>query len=53
MRAGLASGHIRRSLRVDLNHHYVTFTKAMTADLDQEIKDQAHWLGLEHRDSTR
>jgi len=34
-------------LRVDAIHHDVTFTKAMTGAIDHEIKDLAHWLGLD------
>jgi uncharacterized protein len=34
-------------LRVDVIHQDVTFTKAMTGAIDYEIKDLAHWLGLD------
>jgi uncharacterized protein len=33
-------------LRVNAIHQEVTFTKTMTAAIDQEIKDLARWLGL-------
>jgi uncharacterized protein len=35
------------ALRVDAIHHDMTFTKTMTAAIDHEIKDLAHWLGLD------
>ena len=34
-------------LRVDEVHQDVTFTRSMTAAIDQEIKDLASWLGLD------
>jgi uncharacterized protein len=34
-------------LRVDAIHQDVTFSPAMSAAVDQEIKDLAHWLGLD------
>jgi uncharacterized protein len=34
-------------LRVDALHSDVPFTRAMTAAVDQEIKDLANWLGLD------
>lgn len=34
-------------LRVNAVRQDVSFDKAMTAAVDQEIKDLAHWLGLE------
>jgi uncharacterized protein YcaQ len=34
-------------LRVDAIHQDVAFTKAMTAAVNQEIKDLARWLGLD------
>jgi uncharacterized protein YcaQ len=34
-------------LRVDAIHQDVTFDKAMTAAVDHEIKDLAHWLELD------
>ncbi len=34
-------------LRVDAVHQDVTFSPAVTAAVDQEIKDLAHWLGLD------
>ena len=33
--------------RVDAIHQDVTFNKAVTAAVDHEIKDLAHWLGLD------
>jgi uncharacterized protein len=34
-------------LRVNAIHQDVTFSKAMTADVDHEVKDLAHWLELD------
>jgi uncharacterized protein YcaQ len=34
-------------LQVNAIHQDVTFDKAMTAAVDQEIEDLAHWLGLD------
>jgi uncharacterized protein YcaQ len=34
-------------LRVDAVHQDVPFSKAMTADVNREIKDLANWLGLD------
>jgi uncharacterized protein len=34
-------------LRVNAVHQDVPFSKAMTAAIDQETKDLAHWLGLD------
>ena len=34
-------------LMVNAIHQDVTFDKAMTAAVDQEIEDLAHWLGLD------
>jgi uncharacterized protein len=34
-------------LRVNAVHQDVTFSKTMTAAVDHEIKDLAHWLGLD------
>jgi uncharacterized protein len=34
-------------LRVDATHQDVAFTRAMTAAVDREIKDLAHWLELD------
>jgi uncharacterized protein YcaQ len=34
-------------LRVDAIHQGVTFDQAMTAAVDHEIKDLAHWLELD------
>ena len=34
-------------LRIDAIHRDVTFTKTMTAAVDQEINDLAHWLELD------
>jgi uncharacterized protein len=34
-------------LQVNAVHQDVTFDKTMTAAVDHEIKDLAHWLGLE------
>jgi uncharacterized protein len=34
-------------LRVDAIHRDTSFSPAMTAAVDQEIKDLAHWLGLD------
>jgi hypothetical protein len=34
-------------LRVNAIHQDVTSSKAMTADVDHEVKDLAHWLELD------
>jgi uncharacterized protein YcaQ len=34
-------------LRVNAIHQDVTFDKTMTAAVDHEIEDLAHWLGLD------
>jgi uncharacterized protein len=36
-------------LRVDAIHQDVPFDRAMTAEVDAEIKDLAHWLELDLR----
>lgn len=38
---------IAGALRVDAIHQDVTFNKTMTAAIDHEIKDLAHWLELD------
>ena len=40
-------------LRVNAIHRDVPFDKAMTAAIDHEIKDLAHWLGLDIRPAGR
>ena len=39
-------------LRVSAIHQDLPFSKTMAADIDHEIKDLAHWLGLELRDAS-
>jgi hypothetical protein len=34
-------------LRIDAIHRDVTFTKTMSAAVDHEIRDLAHWLELD------